>query len=476
MTESEILAHILNACNPAKPATDKQYVNCSDVRGSSLFAENLCEEFTNSDEPIHALFTGHIGCGKSSELQHIADNLDCRTPRGGQKRFFPIIVNMSEYLDDFDVDVTDILLAVITETADALRTRESIEVSDSWLTSRWDELKEFVTTDLDIREGDINIPWGKIKVQRLRIDPTARRTVREKLLPQTKSFLEEINLAFVAARTRLKLCKPREGGAQYTDFVLILDNLEKIERFAGNPKGLESQRALFVEGAHQLTALSAHAIYTIPLSLFRRDPGVLEERYSKHLFSLPMVKTQQRGREHHPYPDGLQKLELILQRRMPLGVALADVFAPDALAFLVEYSGGHVRNLIMYAREASLYARKKLPITLESVQRSMAQTVGILAPSLSSEDWDFLAQLEVSRRQQWNTKNAEQSRLLENLSVMEYINGGNEEILERGKPWYAVNPILRVQDEFEDAVADAEEAIADAEAARAAARAARAAL
>jgi hypothetical protein len=35
---------------------------------------------------------------------------------------------------------------------------------------------------------------------------------------------------------------------------------------------------------------------------------------------------------------------------------------------------------------------------------------------------------------------------------MEYINGGDENPLKKTAPWYAVNPILREQDAFEDAL------------------------
>ncbi|HEX9930764.1 MAG TPA: hypothetical protein VGB02_19680 [Pyrinomonadaceae bacterium] len=41
--------------------------------------------------------------------------------------------------------------------------------------------------------------------------------------------------------------------------------------------------------------------------------------------------------------------------------------------------------------------------------------------------------------------------MLENLTVLEYINGGDEDIWEEVAPWYAVNPIVRELREFKTA-------------------------
>jgi hypothetical protein len=391
-----------------------------------------------------------------------------KTPQDGQKRFFPVVVNMSEYLDEYDVSTTDILLAIVAELADALRDRESIALSDSYLKRRWDEVKGYLGSDVEINEGEISWGWGKAKVQRLRTDPTARKGVREKLLPQTSRLLDEINIAFVEARTKLGKATPRDGGQGYADFVLILDNLEKIQRLAQNTPGDASQRALFIEGAPQFTSLEAHVVLTIPLALVRSEANLLAQHYGRDAFVLPMIKTEHRGREHQPFDKGRARVEELLGKRVPIGVALAQVFDADALQFLIEYSAGHVRNLMLFAREATLYAGGNLPIPLIAVQRAIAQTVSVLEPSLRPGDWEVLAELELSERQKWDSNSSAQRRLLENLCVMEYINGGDENPLKKATPWYAVNPILRVQDAFEDALI-AEKAKQEAEKAKLAA-------
>src|SRR5262249_47590027 len=135
----------------------------------------------------------------------------------------------------------------------------------------WEEVKRYLLSDVEVNEGEASWGWGKAKVQRMRTDPTARMEVRKTLFPQTSTLLEEINLAFVEARLALKTHIPTDGGARYSDFVLILDNLEKIQRLANNEQGEASQRALFIESAPQFTALDAHVVFTIPLPLVRKE-------------------------------------------------------------------------------------------------------------------------------------------------------------------------------------------------------------
>jgi hypothetical protein len=452
LTDADILRKLLNNCDPYKPATEQFYVDCNAVRGGAVFSERLCTMLSESEGRIHTLFTGHIGSGKSSELAHLAMKMGQKTPIDGQRRFLPVIVNMSEYLDVYDVTTTDILLAVVAELGEALRTQLGITLQDSYIRKRWDEVKSYLLSSVEINEGELSWGWGKAKVQRMRTDPTARENIREALFPKTSTLIEEINLAFVEARTALKTHVPIDGGNKYHDFVLILDNLERVQRLANYQTVEESQRGLFIKNASLLTSLEAHIVFTLPLSLARSDANQLMLLYGRELFVLPMVKTEQRGVAHLPYEQGRQKLIEILGRRLPAGTAVSDVFTKEALETLLYYSGGHIRSLLIFLRESISYANRHLPIRDETVTKAIAQNAGVIVPGLTASDWNLLAELELSSDQTWQDFNERQSRLLENVLVMEYVNGSDETDVQASVPWYAVNPVLRAQVKFMRAV------------------------
>lgn len=444
---SDALKNIYNACDPDLPASSQYYFDCAEARGEAAFAKVVRRHLTLADDHRCFLLSGHIGCGKSSELNMLQRALTDAAPT--EDCYFPVLVDVSEYLDDYDVSMTDILLAIVTELADALRQKFNIELKDSYFTKRLAEIKQYFLSDVEINEGELQLGFAKLKVQRLRKDPTARQKVRAILEPKMSTMLEEINLVFEEARLALKK-QPTTGLLKQPcrDLVIILDNLEKIRKIGAVEEGLASQRELFLERYAQLTSMQAHFIYTVPLRLVRSTDGPqLEQRYGP-LFVLPMVKVIERE-TRKPFAAGIESMRQILQKRLS-GLNLEEVFTDDALDFLLKYSGGHVRNLMIFVRNACAYTTT-LPITLGVAQKSIRQTVNTYSSSIPEAHWQKLAQLDLSDDQRIPNGDEDYLKMFENLSILEYINGGDENTFEKFEPWYAVNPVVRELKKFNEA-------------------------
>ena len=252
---SDVLKRIYNACDPYEPATAERYCSCADARGSSELTDRFQSHLHLSDDHKRFLFTGHIGCGKSSELEHLSRTL--KNPEQSEARYFPILVDASEYLDEYDVTPVDILLAIVTELAATLHEEFAINIQDNYFVKLSNELKSILLTDVDVKEGEISFGIGKARIQLLKRDPTARDAVRGALKPKLSSMLQEINIVFEKAQLAIKNALANTGEAPYKDFVLILDNLEKIQGFGGKGLGIESQRELFLLLSKLRTELSS---------------------------------------------------------------------------------------------------------------------------------------------------------------------------------------------------------------------------
>lgn len=108
------------ACNPSNTLNfgndrdRKCYIDFSSVRGSNIIRE-LGRTITllAGDEPTCQLFTGHIGCGKSTELFRLKAELE-------EKGFHVVYFESSKDLDMGDVDITDILLAIARQVSESL--------------------------------------------------------------------------------------------------------------------------------------------------------------------------------------------------------------------------------------------------------------------------------------------------------------------------------------------------------------------
>jgi hypothetical protein len=95
---SDVLTRLYQACDPLAPATVEYYVDCSAVRGNNAFTQQFIREISRSAPAsyLHYLFSGHIGGGKSSELEHLRHTLETWQPANGERRFFPIFLDTLE--------------------------------------------------------------------------------------------------------------------------------------------------------------------------------------------------------------------------------------------------------------------------------------------------------------------------------------------------------------------------------------------
>lgn len=74
------LQQFYDACDPTQPLRDRRYyIDFSAVRGGDLVQE-LERKIVRlaRDRPTTQLFTGHIGCGKSTELLRLKAALERR--------------------------------------------------------------------------------------------------------------------------------------------------------------------------------------------------------------------------------------------------------------------------------------------------------------------------------------------------------------------------------------------------------------
>ena len=118
------LGRFFRACNPSKtlnltsPGDAKYYIDFAGVRGSDLVRELKRAIVLSGQEPTCQLFTGHIGCGKSTELSRLQRDLEAD---GYQVVYF----ESTDDLDMGDVDISDILLAIAKRVSQSLEAAQT---------------------------------------------------------------------------------------------------------------------------------------------------------------------------------------------------------------------------------------------------------------------------------------------------------------------------------------------------------------
>lgn len=454
----DIRACLYNACAPGEPATPAQYVDCSDARGSDTLAEEFLSKLEMANRPLHFLFTGHIGCGKSSELKCLQTKLEQGALPNG-KKYLPVYLDAQEYLDEYDVEPVDLLLAIVGEMAEVLEKQAGIHLEEHYLSRKLQEVKDLLKREVDLEEAEIPAPGDvKFKLKLLRSDPTQRQKVRAALTQQTTTLHYEMNQIFLKAKVELR----KKG---YEDFVLILDSLDRIQKIGSVDEGTKSHVEFFIERAPQLTQIQAHIIFTVPLTLARLYAGELLMRYGQRPFVLPMIKVSERDSKTH-CDIGREKLKTILQQRLTgcgeAGIMpnLYDVISEEAVALLIDSCGGHVRHLMHFTQETCASSRI-LPLSREAVLKGRGGFVNGISGMMRMDWWEKLARLHVSTTKELDLEDEDYVQMLDQAIILEYRNGlkpsasDDEEDIEikHDSAWYAVHPIVQKFPQFKQAVA-----------------------
>jgi hypothetical protein len=197
------LRKFYQACNPSKTldmgnAEDQRYyIDFSSVRGGEII-EELGRTITlfSPDEPTCQLFTGHIGCGKSTELLRLKDQLK-------RQGFHVVYFESSQDLDLADVDISDILLAIARQVSESLEAIQ-IKLTPGYFTNLFTEVKDFLQTPVDLSLGaELSFGIGKITAQ-TKDSPKLRGQLRQYLEPRTNGILDAINELIERATKELK--------------------------------------------------------------------------------------------------------------------------------------------------------------------------------------------------------------------------------------------------------------------------------
>jgi hypothetical protein len=464
------LRKFFQATNPGKTLfvdnaeeDKKYYIDFSSVRGGQII-EDLKDNIAlwSSDDRSCQLFTGHIGCGKSTELLLLKAKLEA-------EGFHVIYFESSQDLEMGDVDVGDIMLAIARRVSESIENLEKIAIPEpKGLKDILNGAAKLLQTEIEVAaeanvmgigkvaastEGkfsaEVGIPGiGQVKASKeeglsfvalgigkisakAKASPELRSKLRGYLEPRTNGILEAINKELLEpAREKLKQ-RGKKG------LVVIVDNLDRVDN---SPKtwGRPQQEYLFVDRGEQLRGLNCHLVYTMPLALrFSNDFNTLTQRFMVNPQVLPMVPVQLR--DGSKCSEGMALLrQMVLARAFPdlddeeqRRGKIAEIFdSPETLDRLCLVSGGHVRNLLRLLND-SIKKQRGLPISLNILEEVIRAYRNDQILAITDDEWDLLRQ--VAQQKKVAGEEGYQT-LIRSMFVYEYR--------DSQEYWFDINPIL----------------------------------
>lgn len=430
------LERFYQACNPSRPliignASDRRYyIDFAAVRGGKII-EALQRTIAkiSPDVPTCQLFTGHLGCGKSTELLRLKAELEVQ-------QFHVVYFESTHVLEMADVDVTDILLAIAGQVSQSLEAMK-IRLKPTYFTKLFGEIVDFLQTPIDLGvEAELSVGIAKITAK-TKESPQLRRRLRDYLEPRTANILQSINQELLERATKELKTRGKKG------LVVIVDNLDRVA-IRPLPSGRSLPEYLFIERGEQLRKLNCHVVYTIPLALtFSNDSAELQHRLGGGVAPkvLPMIPVRLRSGEI--FTQGLAMMQ-----QMVLARAFPDILPSDRLGLITEVfdsretldrlcliSGGHVRDLLGLLYDC--LREQDPPFERDCVELVIQRQRDYRANAIDPHEWELIFQVVQQQRVRGDIQ---YHALLRSLFVFEYR--------DHQGAWFAVNPVLAETEKF----------------------------
>ncbi len=403
----------------------KYYIDFSRVRGGQVIKKLKKTILWSTDRPTCQLFTGHIGCGKSTELWRLKQQLEA-------EKFHVVYVESDKNLEMGDVDISDILLTIAQQVSESLQKWEKLNLNEpTKLKSIIEGAVKLLQTEIEI-SPQVELSFGIAKITaQAKASPEVRSKLRNFLESRTGNIIETINQELIEPANK----KLQQYGKQ--GLVVIVDNLDKVNSVAKD-WGRPQPEYLFVDRGEQLMGLNCHLIYTIPLALrFSNDYAALTQRFKREVNVLPMVATHLR--DGSDYTQGMELVrQLVLARAFPeldsqeRLAKVTEIFdTQETLDYLCRISGGHVRNVLRIVNEA-IMEEGEFPISRASVASVIKTFRNQRLLAIDDKEWELLHRVvqtqEVKGDEGYQT-------LIRSMFVYEYQD-------DQGY-WFDINPWLK---------------------------------
>jgi energy-coupling factor transporter ATP-binding protein EcfA2 len=411
---------------------ERYYVDLAPVRKTeAIEGVSTLLDFQEIGQFSTLLFTGHRGCGKSTELKRIQQRweVDYRV----------IYLEANEETDVNDAEYTDLYLIVIKQVEFALREmgerfdEQLLQGFELWFKEVTKEDEKSVESSVSL-SGELSVGGNAPFLAKLLVKLLAqikgaekqKTVIRQTLQRDISRLKAEINLLLRDAYDKIKHLYPK-------GFLLIFDNLDRVPPAVGNH--------LFFDYAAQLQELDCTIIYTVPISVLC-SPKSISNTFGEDPHIVPMVNIYNLVRENCDLDHkqaGLDAIASVIERRVNAEVLFKS---REQLMALAKASGGHVRQLMQMMRTACQTAatRKHDKIQADDVTYAINQQQFSFERFVPDDHYPLLVKVCLSKKV---TNDDVGQLMLFNTSVLEY--NGNDR-------WNYPNPVVKQSAFFQQAL------------------------
>lgn len=356
--------------------------------------------------PPKFFFSGHRGCGKSTELLHLLSDPEI------QKKYWAINFSIRQEADIIDLDFRDVLLAIGGRLFREYR-RAGGELPEQLLKElqSWKgKVEQEIATLADGRVSGFEVGaaldafFANAGV-RMKLEPATRVEIRQTFEKDITGLIAVIN-AITAAIYR------KEGRFP----LVLIDDMDKPD--------LDKARAIFHDRLEIMTQPHCAIVYTVSSALFySKEFDAIRDR----AIFLPNINLSNRDGSGSD-ESGYRTMRKFISLRMS-----SSLIEEDARELAIHYSGGVFREMARVMRTSIGHARRRgaEKVDVSDVEWSATEIRNEYRRILDKPDLQLLKKVEQTKKLEYVDR---LRPLLQLLAVLEYRDGEN---------WCDVHPALR---------------------------------
>ena len=377
----------------------------------------------------HILFVGYRGCGKSTELNRLQQDI--------QDKFLVINYSIQKELNPLSINYIELFIVTMERLFEAAE-EHKLDIKQELLDNvlRWTRTKEieeisddYISMDIEAgTEVKVGVPYLHNFFAKFKAAAKTSESLKTKLKTNIEPKLSELIDLCNSLIWEVRLQLDQRNGR---DLIIIIEDLDKIL--------LEQAKKLFNNYSIHLVRLNANVIFTFPIALYYSTYYNDIKTYFSNSYELPMIKV--RNKDGSENPAAIEAMKDIVAARMDL-----DLFAdPDILKSMILHSGGCMRDLFLMIKEAAEHALDYEREKIEEADRLRAYNLlkkeykNSIADNRLGEVlyeaenyYKILAELAKSTNKQ--AENTEEvMHLRQNLSILGY----------NGEGWVDVHPLIK---------------------------------
>ena len=357
--------------------------------------------------PPKFFFSGHRGCGKSTELLHLMSNSEI------QKKYWPINFSIREETDIIDLDFRDVLLAIGSRLFREYRKKGGV-LPDGLLKelNLWKgKVEKQISTILDGRVSDVELGASVDAFfvnagLKMKLEPATRTELRQIVETDITGLIAIINhiaAAIYNQKHRIPL--------------ILIDDIDKPD--------LDRARTIFHDHREIMLQPNCAIVYTVSSALFYSKE--FDAIRDQALF-LPNINLRTAADAEQHLQEGYRTLETFVKVRMD-----SKLIQPPALVQAITYSGGVFRELARIIRTAIGRARRRkaVQIGVDDIEWAATEIRNEYRRILDKDDIKLLKYVQSNKKLEYSDR---LRPLLQLLALLEYRDEDN---------WCDVHPVLR---------------------------------